>query len=245
MRNDLAITVLIMLSASGAVTAADFGACGVERASSWLLDRAGATCLSATATVTICEEIADTVGVTISVRRGDRELRRWRGADGISFQRNFRVLVADLDGDGVDDIAIATHNETGNGMAISYWTVCAVDGKSLTAPPACVDVEDYGSVSYFIKGPGSAGCLLLQAEWRRGKEPKRGEGLYLVGQWLRYDRRRFVGEPSRPLIARRYLFSFESELRLHGDMPHAWFLDPGTRTVTCPEPLCQRSPGSP
>jgi hypothetical protein len=240
MRNESALALLLALSVTGAIEAADVGepSCGVER-EAMPLANTSTPCVTALGALQICQTPVDSAEVTISLRQGDREIQRWRaGVMGV-VQGNFRVLVADLNGDGVDDVAIATHHATSNGMAISFWTVCAVNGATLASPPACVEVEDYGSMGYFTKQPGTAGCLLLQTAWRHGKEPSRGEGLYLVGRWLRYSKTGFVAEPSRPLIARRYLYSFAREIGSHGDMPYAWFRDARTKTVSCPDPLCQ------
>ena len=213
--------------------------CGVTRVSTVADD--AMSCVAASRGLRVCEQDVGSEDVDIVVRNGEHEVQRWTDSVSGMLVREFRVLAADLTGDGLDDIAVATRNTVSNGMAIASWTVCAIDGAAVASHPDCVSVEDFGFMSYFARQPGSPGCLLLQTAWRWGKEPGRGSGLYLVGRWLRYSRGSFIPVASRPLVARRYLYSFERKRTSHynSDTPLAWFRDARVRSVTCPDPLCE------
>jgi len=203
-----------------------------------------AYCIHATAMLLVCSCRRDPppadegLSADIVVRDGDREIQRWTEDFSLpSAPGTFRVSVADVDGDGRDDLVVATLNAISNGMAVEYWTVCAISGRASSAPPACVGVEDYGVMGYLTHGPGEHACLLLQTTWRWGTEPGRGNGLYLVGRWLRYSGSGFVPVTWRPILARRYLFSFQDE-RSSSSKPLAWLRNRTTRSVSCPDPLC-------
>ena len=69
---------------------------------------------------------------------------------------------------------------------------------------------------------------ILATRWLWTTDPrgKRGEGLYLVGNWWRYQRGELIPHVRLGTIARRYLSSFENERwnTLESDqIPYRWF----------------------
>ena len=90
---------------------------------------------------------------------------------------------------------------------------------------------------------GTKHCRVLAARWRWGHEPRRGDGLYLVGRWLGYVDGMLQPDPRRPTVARRYLYRFAAE---RGDAldhgrtaPIPWWQDASARALRCPaDALC-------
>jgi len=186
--------------------------------------------------LTVCQCTTSPQAADFVVQRNGREVQRWSDSYSGLFPQEVRVAAAHLDTGNVEDIVVATRNGLSNGMVRQYWTVCAINGANPASPPECVGVEDYGIMGYLV-GTGQH-CDLLETHWREGSEPSRGDGLYLVGRWLRYDQGKFSPDPAQPLLARRYLYSFERD-RGSASAPLPWYLDTRTRPVICPDPLCE------
>jgi hypothetical protein len=174
------------------------------------------------------------------VRADGREVQRWSDSYSSAIVRpDLDLTIANLGGDSADELVVATLNAVSNGMAVSYWTVCVLDASKLSQPPACVEVEDYGRMGFLTWSTGDTRCRLLQTDWRWGSEAGRGDGLYLVGQWLAYEGGRLYPDLSRPVLARRYLYSFQRERGWSPNGPLLWFAHNSTKVVSCPDPLCE------
>jgi hypothetical protein len=139
-----------------------------------------------------------------------------------------------------------------NGMAVQSWTTCVLDGSDPSRPRACVATDDVPFLSLPTRASRTAkdarACQLLAARWRWGSEPRRGDGLYLVGRWLDLRDGVLVPDARRPVIARRYLYRFAAE---RGDAvenarsaPIAWWQDATVRVLRCPDGrLCTEKGG--
>jgi hypothetical protein len=168
------------------------------------------------------------------------------------FAKEFLVFRGDLDEDGRRETIVVAPISVSNGMAVEGWLVLIANGKDPAAPAVELPVEDWG-LTMFRARPNGRACRLLRAEWRNGADPKRGAGLYLVGQWYLYRDGKLVPDRDHPLVARRYLYSFERERdEILGPgfrdctWPYCsprrlWFRDPRTFVVKCPDPLCEES----
>lgn len=99
------------------------------------------------------------------------------------------------------------------GMGVEFWTVYIFPDSEFRGPqaPLIFGVKEYGALGTIV--PEGDHVLILTTEWLWLEDPqgKRGEGLYLVGQWWRYKSGELLPVVERPLMARRFLFSFESE----------------------------------
>jgi len=207
--------------------------------------------------VCVCKPAADGTGDTmrVSVRNGGREIGGWPVEPMLGDAGAFRVARADLDGDRRDELLVAILTSVSNGMAVQSWSVCGV-GSEMTTPaargdtrrrtrrraPSCVAADDFPFLTMAVRTRGARGCRLLAARWLWGSEPGRGDGLYLVGRAFRVRDGELVLDPERPAIARRYLYRFAAEradaVESARVAPIAWWRDPTTRVVRCPDPLC-------
>jgi len=108
------------------------------------------------------------------------------------------------------------------GIAVSDWSVWAIDGGKVSKP---IEVQNYGTLSFATKQAAGASCLLLAARWHSGWEPGRGHGMYIAGSWYAVEGGAFERLEGRPTIYRRYLAGierarYEAEER---NVPLQWF----------------------
>jgi hypothetical protein len=120
------------------------------------------------------------------------------------------------------------------GIAVSAWSVWAIDGARLSQP---LEVENYGTLSFPTTARGGTSCRLLAARWHSGSEPGRGPGTYIAGRWHAVENGAFVLVRNRPTVYRRYLFGverarYEAESR---NRPLLWYR--GATAVTGTSPL--------
>jgi len=145
---------------------------------------------------------------------------------------DFEVLQGDLDGDGRDEIIVVNFSGESQGMGQQYRDVAvltrdAPDGLVLSSQ---FGVEEYGANGTFVRFPGEQRIRLFITEWEWNDQvdPERGLGLYLVGRWFEYRHNSLLPISGQPVLARRYLSSFERE-RLEtlerSENPYAWFLN--------------------
>jgi hypothetical protein len=213
---------------------------------------AAAACVASAADeVCVCKD-ATSGDLRLGVARGDRAVTSWPVEPMLGEPTAFRVTRADLDGDGRDELIVAVLDVVSNGMAVQSWTTCVLDGRDSSRPRACVATDDVPFLTLPTRAPraakGARTCRLLAARWRWGSEPRRGDGLYLVGRWLGYRDGVLAADPQPPVVARRYLYRFAAEradaIEHARSAPIAWWQDATTRVLRCPEdPLCSEKEG--
>lgn len=150
---------------------------------------------------------------------------------------DFEVLTGDLNNDQQSELVVANHDGTSNGMGVDYWTIFIfpdTEFQSFKAPLAFT-VEEYGSFGTFVSTGRNVEILTTTWVWNNDPKHTRGWGTYLVGQWWRYDAGELRPLLKRPIIARRYLNSFEKQ-RLETTqldrVPNEWLRHPTTETVS-------------
>jgi hypothetical protein len=150
----------------------------------------------------------------------------------------FELWQAELDGDGRPDTVLVQHQSVSNGMAVSLHRLCVWRSTRPAAAPVCREVEDWGSLTRLVQPAGEGLCALLAGDWRGGTEPRRGDGLYAVGQLWRLGPDGWRADAGRPLVARRYTRVFERERGQAPKRSALWYQHPSARTLRCPDPLC-------
>ena len=144
-----------------------------------------------------------------------------------------------IDRIGSNMILFAMMTSESVGIAVSDWSVWAIDGKQVSKP---LEVQNYGTLSFATKPAVGASCLLLAARWHSGWEPGRGHGMYIAGSWYAVEGNSFERIADRPTIHRRYLAGverarYDAEER---NQPFAWFR--GATPAIGPRPVTGRQP---
>ena len=147
---------------------------------------------------------------------------------------HFRI---DRVGDGRLFFAVMSSESVG--IAVSTWTVWAIDRDRTSKP---LEVQNYGTVSFPTMARSGTPCHLLAARWQSGWEPRRGHGTYIAGSWYTVEDGAFARVEDRPTIYRRYLFNverarYDAEERGH---PLIWYRDASAAVE--PRPLTGKAP---
>lgn len=192
-------------------------------------------CIALPKNVRICKLLADDKD-TFLVQKDGKSVGTWPGTASLGETSDFEVLTGDLDNDRKPELIVANHDGTSNGIGVDYWTIFIFpdpEFHNFTAP-LTFSVEEYGSFGTFVTSGGRVN--ILTTTWVYNEDPKhrRGEGMYLVGQWWRYDAGELRPLLERPIITRRFLFSFARE---RGEtvnferVPFQWLSHPSTESV--------------
>jgi hypothetical protein len=146
------------------------------------------------------------------------------------YRDMFDVRVGDLDGDGSDELVIADHLATSNGMAVTEDNVIIVSAYSTAARSSLsFSVQEYChecGEGTFVRRAGRPGVWIFATEWMRSTalDPRRGSGNYVVGRWLRYSHGKLIREPG--VLVRRLLNGFDRERsESRPDTPYSWFVN--------------------
>ena len=192
-------------------------------------------CISLPKNIRICKLLSDDKD-TFLVERNGKGVGTWPGNASLGETSDFEVLTGDLDNDRKPELIVANHDGTSNGLGVDYWTIFTFPDPEFHhfAAPLTFSVEEYGSFGTFVTSGGRVN--ILTTSWVGNEDPKgrRGWGTYLVGQWWRYQSGELRPLSERPIIARRYLFSFERErgntVKLDR-VPFQWLSHPSTERV--------------
>jgi hypothetical protein len=115
---------------------------------------------------------------------------------------DFRVQQGDLDGDGAQELVIASLMSVSDGMEIRSWEVSVVDGAE--------DVVVHG-VAHDLPEDFLKGTTLLFTEWTYQAVEKQPEPAFVfVGREYQYSRGALVPAKSA-VLRRRYTLEFEQE----------------------------------
>lgn len=146
---------------------------------------------------------------------------------------NFFAFYGDLDKNKSKELIVVDFNGSGNGLGVNYYTVSIFpdfETKGYTIPLTFNDSE-FGRDGTFIYDAKKNETLILITEWGgvEIQDAKRGGGLYFTGKFFRYAGGRLIPAKDKPILARRYLNSFEKErFRTAGDprRPYLWLTSP-------------------
>ena len=197
-----------------------------------------AHCTVTSRQIRICKAISDDASLLIIQRHG-KQIASWPASSFIADTADFQVLEADLDRDGRSELIVANHTGTSCGMGVRYWTIYIFPDPEFRGPqdPLTFDATDYGARGTFVAHRD--GIRVLTTRWLGSEDPqgKRQMGLYLVGQWWRYQSGQ-LRPVTTPLLARRYLQGFANTRARslgHWDndsrAPYLWFSNRWTETM--------------
>ncbi len=123
----------------------------------------------------------------------------------------FRVMVGDLDHDGREEVILSYILVVSNGMGVSVSQIAIFDGARPSSFPLQYLTEEFGQRGAFTWSPTDRKCRVLATRWQNATDRRRGPGLYLVGEWFEYRSGELIPDTARPVLARRFLNSFEAE----------------------------------
>jgi len=153
-------------------------------------------------------------GGSVRVQRDGHVLHAWPADYSLTgTPESLRAMRGDLDGDGRPELIVAEWMDMSNGLGIRYYRLSVFYGADAARPPLQVNVDDFRPEGSFVRPAAGGPCRLLATAWRELRDPRRGEGMYFTGQWMRYRGGRLEHDLERPLVVRRLLNSFDREAR--------------------------------
>ncbi|MCY7346401.1 MAG: hypothetical protein LH614_09310 [Pyrinomonadaceae bacterium] len=165
------------------------------------------------------------------VRRGGRQIAEFSGSlnafGGVTD--DFQALYGDFDNNQSKELVVVDFEGQGQGLGVKNYTINIFPDfeTSKTFVPLTFADAEFGAGSSFIYDAKTKETLILLTGWGgvEVKDPKRGDGLYFTGRFLRYKNGKVMPAADKPILARRYLNSFERErFRTETDsrVPYLW-----------------------
>ena len=155
-----------------------------------------------------CTCTGDTT-IVVRMDSAGRMLHEWPADYGMAGgPGSLRAMQVDLDGDGRAETVVREWMDMSNGLGIRYYRLSIFDGRDPARMPAVVAVDDFEPGGSFVRRGRGGGCELIATRWTQLRDPRRAEGTYFTGQWMRYRDGRLEHVADRPLVARRLLHSF-------------------------------------
>lgn len=156
----------------------------------------------------ICSCTGDTT-ITIRVMADGRTTHEWPADYSMAGSaESLRAMTGDLDADGKPELIVSEWLDMSNGLGIRYYRLSIFDGAHPERAPVRVNLDDFDPAGSFVRPAGGGACRLLATRWTELRDPRRGEGMYFTGQWMRYRGGRLEHDAERPVVVRRLLNSF-------------------------------------
>jgi len=155
-------------------------------------------------------------GLYFIVQKNNETIETWEHPPGTgNGTENFYVYYGDLDNDKSSELVVVSTTNVTNGRLVPTSNVYIMSEpiEENSSKPLVFPVEEFGEKDNFIFDAKRNETLILATEWDGydDLDPKRLGGTYLVGRWFRYRRGLLRPALDKPILARRYLFSFEEE----------------------------------
>ncbi|TYQ27300.1 hypothetical protein [Pseudanabaena sp. UWO310] len=81
------------------------------------------------------------------LERDNKEIGNWKA----KFSLKFDAFEVDLDGDGRQELIVAEHNGTSNGLGVAYWTIYIFSDPAYPLPkPMQFETQEYGKLGTFV-----------------------------------------------------------------------------------------------
>lgn len=156
----------------------------------------------------VCTCTRDTT-IVVRVESGGLMMREWPADYSLAGNpESLRAMQGDLDGDGNGEIIVFELTSVSNGLGVRHGRLSILDGRNRSLPPVRVNVQDFDPEGSFVRPARGGDCRLIATRWSELPDARRGEGMYLIGQWMRYRPGRLEHDPDRPVVVRRLLDSF-------------------------------------
>jgi hypothetical protein len=154
----------------------------------------------------VCTCTRDTT-IVVRLESGGETVREWPADYSLAgAPESLGAVQGDLDGDGDGETIVSELTAVSNGLGVRHYRLSIFGDAS--RPPVQVNVQDFDPHGSFVRPARGGECRLIATRWAELPDPERGEGMYLVGQWMRYRPGRLEHEPDRPIVVRRLLNSF-------------------------------------
>lgn len=160
----------------------------------------------------------------------------------------FYAFWGDLDKNKSNELIVVDFNGQGNGLGVSHYTIYILpDFESRGfSTPLSFNTSEFGEDGTFIYDAKKNETLILQTEWGgvNVKDAKRGDGLYFTGRFFRYQNGKLISAADKPILARRYLNSFQSERLRTGNnsnRPYLWLNSPAALKLSA-DPIFDEKP---
>ena len=162
-------------------------------------------CVPVTYQLRVCKQTSDERDVFV-IQHNGKQVGLWPARTSLGETSDFEVLRSDFNHDGRSELIVANHDSTSQGLGVDYWSIMIFPDATFSAEtePLTFSVEEYGSTGTFV-ADNHARLSILATRWVWTTDPKRkrGEGLYLVGQWWRYESGQLIPQTNRAKLARR------------------------------------------
>lgn len=156
----------------------------------------------------VCSCTGDTT-IVMRVMADGRTTHEWPADYSMAgSDESLRAMSGDLDADGKPELIVAEWMDMSNGLGIRYYRISIFDGAHLERAPVRVNLDDFDPAGSFVRTSSGGQCRLLATRWTELRDPRRGEGMYFTGQWMRYRGGRLAHDLDRPVVVRRLLNSF-------------------------------------
>jgi hypothetical protein len=156
----------------------------------------------------VCSCTGDST-ITMRVMADGRTTHEWTADYSMAGSaESLRAMSGDLDADGNPELVVSEWLDMSNGLGIRYYRLSIFDGAHPERAPVRVNLDDFDPAGSFVRAPSGGSCRLLATRWTQLRDPRRGEGTYFTGQWMRYRGGRLEHDPDRPVVVRRLLNSF-------------------------------------
>ena len=194
-----------------------------------------AHCVAPRNRIRVCKVLSESDAFLL-VEKDGKTVGTWRADAYLGETESFRVMRGDLDGDRTPELIIANLDTTSTGLGVSVWSIVIFPDSEFRSVqrPLTFRIKEFGTLGSLVSTGGRLN--ILTTDWVWGNDPKgrRGEGLYLVGKWWRYDHGELL-PLSKPIVARRYLFSFANERYATWDsdrIPYRWLANRRAEVVS-------------
>lgn len=156
----------------------------------------------------VCSCTGDTT-IVMRVTADGRTAHEWPADYSLAgSEESLRAMTGDLDGDGRPELIVSEWMDMSNGLGIRYFRLSIFSGADPARPPVRVNVDDFDPRGSFVRPASGGPCRLLATRWTELRDPRRGVGMYFIGQWMRYRDERLEHDLERPVVVRRLLNSF-------------------------------------